>query len=98
METCTFFSHGFNTTEWNYHIYDHELLAAIMALKEWKVYLLNSEHDIDLYTNHKNLQWFQNPQQITQRQAYQHAFFQEYRLHIHHIPGKQLAAPDALLR
>ena len=66
---CAYFSHGLNSAERNYPIYDRELLAVILALKEWKAYLLNSEHDIVLHTDHQNLTWFKAPQQITRRQA-----------------------------
>ena len=62
---CAYFSHGLNAAEPNYAIYNCELLAIILALKEWKAYLLNSEHDIELFTDHQNLQWFKDPCHIT---------------------------------
>ena len=58
--------------------------------------MLNSEHDVELLTDHQNLQWFKDPQNITRRQARWHAFLQEYHLRIHHISGKVNVAPNGL--
>ena len=36
---CAFISKTFSPTERNYEIYDHELLAIIRALEEWRHYI-----------------------------------------------------------
>jgi hypothetical protein len=41
-----------------YDIYDKELLAIIIALQEWKVYLKNSKYLVKVFTDHKNLTGF----------------------------------------
>jgi len=32
-----------NKTEWNYEIYDRELLAIMEGLKQWRQYLIGSD-------------------------------------------------------
>ena len=53
-----FMSKSFIEAEWSYDIYDQELLAIIKALKEWHHYLEGSPHDIEILSDHKNLEIF----------------------------------------
>ena len=36
---CAFISKTFSETEWNYEIYNRELLTIICALEEWRHYI-----------------------------------------------------------
>ena len=38
LHPCTYFSHTFSSAQCNYDIYDHELLAVILAFEEWHQY------------------------------------------------------------
>ena len=58
-------SHSFTPAERNYDIHDRELLAIIHGLRTWCHILLSSPHVITIYTNHKNLMYYQHTQQIT---------------------------------
>ncbi|ESK81813.1 mary1-like reverse transcriptase [Moniliophthora roreri MCA 2997] len=51
-------SHVLNETERNYEIYDKEMLAIITALKEWRQYLLGSQKEFKIWSDHKNLKYF----------------------------------------
>jgi hypothetical protein len=42
----------------NYKIYDLEMLAIVHALEEWCHYLERAKHQIEILTNHKNLEYF----------------------------------------
>ena len=55
---CSYLSQLFIPAEWNYDIYDWELLAIIWALKSWWHYLHGSPFLIQVFTNHKNLMYF----------------------------------------
>jgi len=44
-----------NEAQWNYNIYNLELLAIVMALKNWRPLLAGSPHKIIIYSNHLNL-------------------------------------------
>ncbi len=54
-----------NEVQWNYDIYDLELLAIVMALKNWRPLLAGSPHKIIIYSNHLNLQYWRLPQRIS---------------------------------
>ena len=56
-----------NEAQWNYDIYDLELLAIVMALKNWRPLLAGSPHKIIIYSDHLNLQYWKTPQQISRR-------------------------------
>ncbi len=50
--------------ERNYEIYDKELLAIVLALDEWHHYLMGTTVDIEIWTDHQNLQYFRKPQKL----------------------------------
>ena len=93
---CAFLSHSLNLAEQNYNIYDRELLGVIHALKEWRHYLHGSPHPVKVLTDHKNLTYFHQPQNLNQRQAHWLLDLSDFDLQLHHVPGKDLAGPDAL--
>jgi hypothetical protein len=55
-----FFSKKMSPVECNYMIYDKELLAIICSFKLWKpkVTSLAPENPIQVFTDHKNLEYF----------------------------------------
>jgi len=55
--------------ECNYVIYDKELLTIIEALKLWRHYLEGSPHPVEIWSNHKNLEYFCSAQALNHRQA-----------------------------
>jgi len=60
-----YYSTTLNKAQWNYDIYDLELLAIVMALKNWQPLLAGSLHKIIIYFNHLNLQYWRMPQRIS---------------------------------
>jgi hypothetical protein len=54
---CAFFSKKNNPIEYNYKIYDKELLAIIQYLEEWDTELRGVDK-FEILTNHKNLEYF----------------------------------------
>ena len=67
--SCAFYSKGFNLAKRNYDIYDRELLAIIRTLEEWHHHLEGATHQIEIPTNHKNLEYWKSPQKLTHCQA-----------------------------
>lgn len=92
-----FFSKTFNETERNYQIYDKEMLAVMWALANWRQYLRNSP-EFDIWTDHMNLQFFREPQNLTRRQARWHTELAEYDFKMHHRPGSLNVVADRLSR
>jgi hypothetical protein len=88
----------FTPTEWNYDIYDRELLTIIKALAHWRQYLGWMKVPFTIITDHANLQHWKSLQNLVQWVACWHVDLQEYDYEIQYIPGKDNAPPDALLQ
>ncbi len=58
-----------SVTKCNYKIYDKELLAIMLALEEWRHYLMGAYQDFEIWTDHQNLQYFRKPKKVNQQQA-----------------------------
>jgi RNase H-like domain found in reverse transcriptase len=54
----TFYSKSLTPVERNYEIHDKEMLAIVWALEEWRHFLKGSKHQIKIWTDHKNLEYF----------------------------------------
>ena len=71
----------------NYQIYDKEFLAVINALEEWKRYIIEAPKTTEIITDHKNLEFYRKPQNLTRRQANWVSKLQEYDITLSHRPG-----------
>ena len=80
LHPCAYHSATFSLAERNYDIYNRELLAVIQALKEWHHYLMGIEHPVTIITDHKNLGYFKQPQNLSRWQARWWLFLQEYNI------------------
>jgi len=87
-----------NEAQRNYDIYDLELLAIVMALKNWRPLLAGSPHKIIIYSDHLNLQYWRLPQRILQRVAREVLELSKYDFEIRHLPGRLNGRADALSR
>jgi len=93
-----FQSKSFNETERNYEIHDKELAAIIRALEEWRHHLEGQGLTMEIWTDHKNLEYFMKAQNLTRRQARWALFLSRFDFTLHHNPGKLSTKPDALSR
>ena len=98
LHPCTYFSCTFSSTQRNYDIYDHELLAVILALEEWHQCLQGTAHPITIITDHKNLSYIKDPQKLSRRQARWSLFLQDFDLQWQVTPGTKMAPADVLSR
>jgi hypothetical protein len=53
-----FLSKVLNPVEWNYEIHDTEMLAIIQGLEGWRHYLEGARHPVEIWTDHKSLEYF----------------------------------------
>ena len=93
-----YYSATLNEAQRNYNIYDLELLAIVMALKNWRPLLAGSPQKIIIYSDHLNLQYWMLPQRILRRVAREVLELSEYDFKIHHLPGRLNRQADALSR
>lgn len=93
-----FLSKSMTAVERNYEIYDKELLAMMTALDEWRHYLMGAKHEFEIWTDHKNLEYFKKPQKLNRRQARWVTELADYHFKLYHKPGKLHTKPDLLSR
>jgi hypothetical protein len=90
-------SSSLTKSERNYPIWDCEFLAIIRALEHWRYLLLGAKFIVDVFTDHKNLQYYRSPQKINCRLARYILTLGDYNIRLLHKPGASNRA-DALSR
>src|SRR6202030_1151265 len=80
----------------NYEIYDCELLAIMLALEEFRRYLISAHEPFEIWSDHMNLQYFKLPQKLNHRQARWLTELQDFHFTIHHLPGSANSRADLL--
>jgi RNase H-like domain found in reverse transcriptase/Reverse transcriptase (RNA-dependent DNA polymerase)/Integrase zinc binding domain/Chromo (CHRromatin Organisation MOdifier) domain len=93
-----FYSKSLSAVERNYDIYDKEMLAVIRAMEEWRHFLEGAKHTFEVWTDHKNLQYFRSAQKLNRRQARWSLYLSRFDYTLHHRPGRTMGKPDALSR
>jgi len=93
-----YFSATLNEAQRNYNIYDLELLAIVLAFRNWHPLLAGSPHKVIMYSDHLNLQYWRSPQKISQRVAREVLELSEYDFEICHIAGRMNGRADTLSR
>jgi hypothetical protein len=93
-----FLSKALSPVECNYEIHDTEMLAIIQGLEEWRHYLEGARHPVEIWTDHKNLEYFRVAQKLNCRQARWSLYLSRFDFMLHHKPGQSMGKPDALSR
>ena len=83
--------------ELNYPIHDKELLAIILAFQYWRTELEGTSQTIEVFSDHKALEYFMTTKALTARQARWAEVLSRYNFRIMYKPGAQNKA-DALTR
>jgi len=83
-----YLSKSLTETQRNYEIYDKEMLAIMLALEEWRYYLIGAKDVFEVWTDHQNLQYFRQPQKVNRRQARWLTELAQYHFTLHHKPGQ----------
>ena len=64
-----FLSKSLNETEKNYEIHDKKMLVIIRGLENWRHLLEGAYFKFEIWTDHKNLEYFMKAQKLNHRQA-----------------------------
>ena len=67
-------------------------------MEEWRHFLEGSELGFEVWTDHKNLEYFRTAKKLNRRQAHWSLFLTHFDFVLHHRPGKSMGKPDALSR
>ena len=74
------------------------MLAIMLALDEWRHYLIGADETFEIWTDHQNLAYFRQPQKLTRRQAHWFTKLSNYHYKLEHTPGSTHTKPDFLSR
>ena len=98
LHPITYYSATFTPTEWNYNIYNRELLAVMKALYHWHPYLAWTKEPFIILTDHANLMYWKAPRKLDWRHAHWHADLEEYDFEMVHILSNANGPADASSR
>ncbi|QRW23019.1 Retrotransposable element Tf2 protein [Rhizoctonia solani] len=98
LHPIAYMSKSFSGAEANYDTHNKELLAIIKALEEWHIFLEATDKPIQVFTDHRNLEYWMQARTFNQRHAQWRIFLSDFNFEIHYRPGKQSGKPDALSR
>jgi len=55
--------------ERNYEIHNREMLAIVRCLNEWRHLLEGAQNKFEIWSDHKNLEYFMSSQELNRKQA-----------------------------
>jgi len=87
-----------NKAERNYEIHDKEMLAIIRCLEAWRHFLEGAKDQFEIWTDHKNLEYFMKAQKLNQRQARWSLYLSRFDFSLKHVAGKSMGRVDSLSR
>ena len=82
--------------EQNYEIHDKEMLAIICTLEEWRHFLEGARHPVEIWTDHKNLEYFMIAKKLNRRQARWSLYLAHFDFKLIHHPGRSMGKQNAL--
>ncbi len=98
LHPVAYHSRKFKPAEINYDIHDKEMLAIIVAFKEWEHMLKSCHKELVIYTDHKNLEYFATTKVLSRRQARWAEFLAEFWFKVVYRPGHLNTKADVLSR
>jgi RNase H-like domain found in reverse transcriptase len=96
LHPIAYYLASFIAVEWNYDIYERELLAVVKAFKYWQAHLGWTKFPITVVTDHANLAYWKEPKDLSRRTARWHTLLQDYWFNIQITPGKNNIAANFL--
>jgi len=98
LHPVAFHSRKFQPAKINYEIHDKELLAVVDAFKHWRRYCEGATHQVQVYSDHQNLEYFTTTKDLNRRQARWAQELAGINFRIYYRPGTKNGKPDALSR
>jgi hypothetical protein len=88
----------FKEAERNYKIWDREMLAITKALKNWRQFLAGLDNPFEIWTDHRNLEFWRTMQHLTRCQARWALLLADYNFVLVYKLGKENGIVDPLSR
>ena len=87
-----------NETERNYEIHDKEILAVIRCLEAWRHFLEGTKERFEIWSDHKNLEYFMSNQKLNRQQARWVLYLSRFDFILKHVLGGKMGKADRLSR
>ena len=91
-----FLSKSLNEIERNYEIHDKEMLVIIRGLEAWRHLLEGTQFQFEIWTDHKNLEYFMKAQKLNRRQAQWALYLSRFDFNLKHMLGARIEKADGL--
>jgi len=91
-----FLSKLLNETERNYKIHDKEMLAIIRELEAWRHLLEGAQSKFEIWTDHKNLEYFMKAQKLNRRQTRWALYLSRFDFILKYVVGVKMGKADGL--
>ena len=84
--------------ERNYEIYNKEMLAVVRYFKVWRHFLEEMTTKFEIWTDHKDLEYFMKAQKLNRRQARWALYLSRFDFMLKHVLGNKMGKADSLNR
>src|SRR5215471_11584670 len=74
------------------------MLAIIRCLEEWRHFLEGAPHTVEIWSDHRNLEYFMTAKKLNCCQACWSLILAHFNFRLHHRLGRSMAKADALSR
>ena len=96
--SVAYISKSLNKAKRNYEIHNKEMLVIIQCLEAWRHFLEGAKDWFEIWTDHKNLEYFIKAQNLNQRQARWSLYLSRFDFALKHVAGKSIRRADSLSR
>jgi len=74
------------------------MLAVVRCLEVWRHFLEGTVIKFEIWTDHKNLEYFMKAQKLNRRQARWTLHLSRFNFMLKHVPGSKMGKADSLSR
>jgi len=74
------------------------MLAVVRCLEAWRHFLEGAATEFEIWTDHKNLEYFMKVQKLNRRQARWALYLSRFNFMLKHVPGSKMGKADSLSR
>ena len=82
--------------ERNYEIHNKKMLVVIRGLENWRYLLKGAKYKFEVWTDHKNLEYFMRAQKLNQRQACWALYLSRFDFTLKLVLGTKMEKADGL--
>ena len=93
-----FLSKSLNETERNYKIHDKKMLVIIRGLENQRHLLEDTCFKFEIWTDHKNLEYFMKVQKLNHKQAQWALHLSRFDFMLKYVPGTKMGKANGLSR